>query len=76
MFQRKVSRLLSETEREDLITYLSGYPGAGVIMEGSGGIRKLRNEKANLSGKERHLLAKAVENLVMFWRQNNGQSIH
>jgi hypothetical protein len=42
MFQRKVARLLSEQEREDMITYLAGYPNAGVIMEGTGGIRKLR----------------------------------
>lgn len=108
-FQRKVSRLLSDSEREDLITYLSEYPCAGVIMEGSGGIRKLRwarsgrgksggirvvyyfydetmplyllaafgkNEKASLSKKERNLLAKVVEELALFWRQKNGQSIH
>ena len=42
MFQRKVTRLLSEHEREDLVTYLSEHPNAGVIMEGTGGIRKLR----------------------------------
>jgi len=42
MFQRKVARLLSEHEREDLVTYLAGHPNAGVIMEGTGGIRKLR----------------------------------
>lgn len=41
-FQRKVIRLLSEHEREDLIAYLSEHPNAGVIMEGTGGIRKLR----------------------------------
>ena len=38
MFQRKVSGLLSDSEREDLITYLSEHPCAGVVMEGSGGI--------------------------------------
>ena len=42
MFQRKVASLLSEHEREDLIAYLSEYPNAGVLMEGTGGIRKLR----------------------------------
>lgn len=41
-FQRKVTRLLSEHEREDLIAYLSEHPNAGVIMEGTCGIRKLR----------------------------------
>ena len=42
MFQRKVTRLLSEHERDDLVTYLAVHPSAGVIMEGTGGIRKLR----------------------------------
>ena len=42
MFQRKVARFLSEQEREDLVTYLAGHPNAGVIMETTGGIRKLR----------------------------------
>ncbi len=41
-FQRKVARLLSEQEREDLVSYLSEHPNVGVIMEGTGGIRKLR----------------------------------
>lgn len=85
------------------------YPNSGVIMEGTGGVRKLRwartgsgksggvrviyyfhdesmplylltafgkNEKANLSKEERNLLAKAVKELVVFWRQRNEQSIH
>jgi len=109
MFQRKVARLLTEREREDLVTYLAAHPNTGVIMEGTGGIRKLRwartgggksggirviyyfhgetmplylltafgkNEKANLSKEERNLLAKAVRELVAFWRQRNEQSIH
>ena len=109
MFQRKASRLLSDSEREEMITYLSEHPCAGVIMEGSGGIRKLRwarsgrgksggirviyyfydetmplylltafgkNEKISLSKKERNLLAKSVEELVVFWRQKNGQRTH
>lgn len=105
MFQRKVARLLTEQEREDLVTYLAAHPNTGVIMEGTGGIRKLRwartggglrviyyfhdesmplylltafgkNEKPNLSKEERNLLAKAVRELVAFWRQRNEQSIH
>lgn len=35
-----------------------------------------KNEKASLSKKERNLLAKSAEELVVFWRQKNGQSIH
>ena len=41
-FQRKVRRLLFEDEKEELITYLSAFPNAGVLVQGTGGIRKLR----------------------------------
>ncbi len=49
-FQRKIARLLSEQEREDLVAYLSANPNAGALMEGTGGIRKLRWARAG-SGK-------------------------
>ena len=42
LFQRKVGRLLSEDERDELIAYLSIHANAGVIIKGTGGIRKLR----------------------------------
>ncbi|MBW9266976.1 MAG: type II toxin-antitoxin system RelE/ParE family toxin [Candidatus Thiodiazotropha sp. (ex. Lucinisca nassula)] len=93
----------------DLIAYLSEHPNSGVLIQGIGGIRKLRwarqgggksggirviyyfhnesmplyllatfgkNEKANLSTDEKQLLAKAVKELVTFWRHRNEQSIH
>ena len=41
-FQRKVRRLLSGDEKMELIAYLSMQPNAGVIIQGTGGIRKLR----------------------------------
>lgn len=41
-FQRKVAQLLSEIEKVELIAYLSVHPSAGVLMQGTGGIRKLR----------------------------------
>ena len=41
-FQRKASRLLTEDEKEELITYISAFPKAGVLAQGTGGIRKLR----------------------------------
>jgi len=34
--------LLSPAQREDLIAYLAEHPTAGVLIEGTGGIRKLR----------------------------------
>ncbi|MBU1664150.1 MAG: type II toxin-antitoxin system RelE/ParE family toxin [Gammaproteobacteria bacterium] len=39
---RRVERLLSNEERRDVIDYLAAHPKAGVIMEGTGGVRKLR----------------------------------
>lgn len=108
-FQRKISKLLSSEERADLIAYLSEHPNSGVLIQGAGGIRKLRwarqgrgksggirvvyyfhnenmplyllaafgkNEKANLSTEEKQLLAKAVKELVAFWRHRNEQGIH
>ena len=41
-FQRKARRLLSDDEKIELIAYLSMQPNAGVIIQGTGGIRKLR----------------------------------
>lgn len=108
-FQRKISGLLSQEERAELVVYLAEHPNSGALMQGTGGIRKLRwarqgggksggirviyyfhnesmplyllaafgkNEKANLSAEEKQLLAKAVRELVAFWRQRNEQGIH
>lgn len=41
-FQRKVSRLLSGDEKTELIAYLSMNPNTGVLIQGTGGVRKLR----------------------------------
>ena len=41
-FQRKITKLLSFQEKEDLIAYLSEHPSAGDLIQGTGGIRKLR----------------------------------
>ncbi len=35
-----------------------------------------KNEKANLSDKERHSLAKGVKELVASWRKRNEQNLH
>jgi hypothetical protein len=39
---RLAAKLLSEEERRDVIDFLAEYPAAGDIMEGTGGVRKLR----------------------------------
>jgi len=41
-FVRRVSKLLGESERQSLISYIAEFPKSGVIMRGTGGIRKLR----------------------------------
>ena len=41
-FQRKANQLLSEEEKSDLIAYLSQNPQSGVLIQNTGGIRKLR----------------------------------
>ena len=104
-FLKKSAKLLTEPEKNDLIAYLSFNPNAGVLIEGTGGVRKLRwarsgigkrggvrviyyyhnefmplylltifgkNERANISMKEKHILATMVKELVNYWRHQNG----
>jgi len=41
-FLRKAEKLLKDSERQSIINYLASHPAAGEIMQGTGGIRKLR----------------------------------
>ena len=41
-YLKHAEKLLSEYERDDIVNYLAVHPKAGVIMQGTGGIRKLR----------------------------------
>lgn len=41
-FRKKSDKLLSDSEREGVINYLSAHPASGDIIQGTGGIRKLR----------------------------------
>jgi hypothetical protein len=41
-FIRKTDKLMSAEEHDELLYYLSANPMAGVLMPGTGGIRKLR----------------------------------
>jgi hypothetical protein len=41
-YARRARKLLSENERTDLISYLAAHPEAGDVMEGTGGVRKVR----------------------------------
>ena len=44
---KRADSLLSESERKSVIDYLAEHPKAGNVMEGTGGIRKLRWGKGN-----------------------------
>lgn len=39
---KRAERLLDENERNNLIYFLATHPKAGLVMQGTGGIRKLR----------------------------------
>ncbi len=41
-YAKRARKLLSEKERTDLISYLAAHPDAGDVMEGTGGVRKVR----------------------------------
>jgi len=46
-FQKKIAKLLPIEEKENLISYLSEHPKAGDLIQGTGGIRKLRWAKGS-----------------------------
>ncbi len=39
---REAEKHLSVTERQEILSYLAAHPKAGDLLEGTGGIRKLR----------------------------------
>ena len=39
---RRAEKLMSAVERLDIVNYLAAHPKAGDLMEGTGGVRKLR----------------------------------
>tara|TARA_B100000745_G_C20039522_1_gene354204 strand:- start:377 stop:718 length:342 start_codon:yes stop_codon:yes gene_type:complete len=41
-FQKRSSNLLKEDEKASIINYLAAHPQSGDIVQGTGGIRKLR----------------------------------
>jgi hypothetical protein len=46
-FQRKAGSLLSEAEKQGIINYLAAHPQTGVVLQGTGGIRKFRWASGN-----------------------------
>ena len=49
-FIRRAEKLLTSDEKFDLINYLAAHPTAGVLIKGTGGIRKIRWQRQG-SGK-------------------------
>ena len=41
-FQARADSLLTDREKQGVINYLSVHPQAGIVMQGTGGIRKFR----------------------------------
>ena len=41
-FQQRAATRMSESERQEFITFIAGRPGNGAIMVGTGGVRKSR----------------------------------
>ena len=41
-YQRRVEKLLSVEERQDIVNYLAAFPKSGDLIRGTGGVRKLR----------------------------------
>ncbi len=41
-FLRKAEALISEEEKQEIINYLAVHTETGIVMKGTGGIRKLR----------------------------------
>lgn len=47
-YLRRAERLLTAPERSDIVAYLAAHPKAGDLIEGTGGIRKLRWARAGM----------------------------
>lgn len=67
-FSRKAKQQLTEDEIDDLIEFLAIHPQAGVVMEGTGGVRKLRwaRQGKGKSGGVRAIYYFHNENIPLF----------
>jgi len=67
-FSRQAQQLLTEEEVDELIEFLAIHPQAGAIMQGTGGVRKLRwaREGKGKSGGTRVIYYFHNENIPLF----------
>jgi hypothetical protein len=65
---KRAEKLLSEEERDDLLYYLSSNPKTGTLMQGTGGVRKLRwaSKGKGKSGGSRIIYFFYNENIPLF----------
>jgi len=81
-FIRRADELMTNTDREAVISYLARHPTAGTLVPGAGGIRKLRwglegraltvfakNERADLSQDDRNAFRRLTKILVETYRR-------
>ena len=45
-YQRRAASLLNDAEKVDIISMLAKNPKAGVVMQGTGGVRKLKGRES------------------------------
>jgi hypothetical protein len=57
---RRAEKLLADDERRDVLNYLATHPKSGDLMEGTGGVRKLRWSRGSLEK------AAACEQFIIF----------
>lgn len=67
-YLRRSKRLLNENERGRLVNFLAAHPLSGIILKGTGGIRKLRwkREGSGKSGGVRVIYYYHNENYPLF----------
>ena len=46
-FHRRAKALLTDSEKQGIVSYLAAHPQAGALMQGTGGIRKFRWASGN-----------------------------
>ena len=67
-YKKRAQKLLEDFDAESLISYLAPHPKSGDLIQGTGGIRKLRWGKANTgkSGGVRVIYYYQNENMPLF----------
>ena len=67
-FIKRVAKILTKEEKDELLYYLSSNPKSGTLMQGTGGIRKLRwaSKGKGKSGGSRIIYFFYNENIPLF----------